>query len=133
MQDMPRSNQQLHTHREPVKTRPAATVLLLRDAPLDNGDNNGDTVLEVLMTRRSPNASFLPGAYVFPGGGIDALDASPESHAQTNHRATQNAQRVTEAVAGIRETFEELGILLARNRPIACSRKMNATTISYSQ
>ncbi|QIL71516.1 MBL fold metallo-hydrolase [Diaphorobacter sp. HDW4B] len=112
---MPRSNQQLHTHREPVKTRPAATVLLLRDAPRDNGDNNGETVLEVLMTRRSPNASFLPGAYVFPGGGIDAQDASSESHAQTDHRATQNAQRVTEAVAGIRETFEELGILLARH------------------
>ncbi|MBF5002858.1 MBL fold metallo-hydrolase [Diaphorobacter caeni] len=112
---MPRSNQQLHTHREPVKTRPAATVLLVRDAPTDNGEHNGAPVLEVLMTRRSPNASFLPGAYVFPGGGIDALDASPESHAQTDHRPTQSAQRVTEAVAGIRETFEELGILLARH------------------
>ena len=108
---MPRSNQQLHTHREPVKTRPAATVLLMRDAPTDNGD----TQLEVLMTRRSPHASFLPGAYVFPGGGIDAEDASEASHAQTDHRATQSAQRVTEAVAGIRETFEELGILLARH------------------
>ena len=108
---MPRLNQQLHPHHEPVKTRPAATVLLMRDAPTDNGN----TVLEVLMTRRSPHASFLPGAYVFPGGGIDALDASPESHAQTDHRPTQNAQRVTEAVAGIRESFEELGILLARH------------------
>ncbi|QNP50573.1 MBL fold metallo-hydrolase [Diaphorobacter aerolatus] len=108
---MPRPNQQLHAHREPVKTRPAATVLLMRDAPTDNGG----TVLEVLMTRRSPTASFLPGAYVFPGGGIDAADASPESHAQTDHRPTQTAERVTEAVAGIRETFEELGILLARH------------------
>ncbi len=108
---MPRTSQQLHTHREPVKTRPAATVLLMRDAPTDNGE----TVLEVLMTRRSPHASFLPGAYVFPGGGIDALDAAPESHALTDHRPTQNAQRITEAVAGIRESFEELGILLARH------------------
>ena len=108
---MPRQNQQLHAHREPVKTRPAATVLLMRDALADNGE----TVLEVLMTRRSPNASFLPGAYVFPGGGIDAHDASPQSHAQTDHRPTQNAQRITEAIAGIRESFEELGILLARH------------------
>ena len=114
---MPRSNQQLHPHREPATPRPAATVLLMRDAPTDNGANGGpgDTVLEVLMTRRSPNASFLPGAYVFPGGGIDALDAAPESHAQTDHRATQSDLRITEAVAGIRESFEELGILLARH------------------
>ena len=104
---MPRLNQQLHPHHEPVKTRPAATVLLMRDAPTDNGD----TVLEVLMTRRSPHASFLPGAYVFPGGGIDALDASPESHAQTDHRPTQNAQRVTEAAAGTRARSAELGPL----------------------
>lgn len=108
---MPRSNQQLHIHREPASTRPAATVLLMRDAPT----GNGDTVLEVLMTRRSPHASFLPGAYVFPGGGVDAQDASPASHAQTDHRPTQDAQRVTEAIAGIRESFEELGILIARH------------------
>ena len=71
---MPRISQQLHPHREPVPTRLAATVLLLRDA-------EGDGALEVLMTRRSPNASFAPGAYVFPGGGIDALDA----HGQDIH------------------------------------------------
>ena len=44
---------------------PAATVLLLRDTPAG---------IEVLMTRRSASASFAPGAYVFPGGGIDAAD-----------------------------------------------------------
>ncbi|MDP3866214.1 MAG: MBL fold metallo-hydrolase, partial [Rhodoferax sp.] len=85
-------------------TRDAATVLLLRDTP------NG---LEVLMTRRSSNASFVPGAYVFPGGGIDAADAC--CHALTQRRATQSAQALTEAIAAIRENFEELGILLARH------------------
>ena len=68
---MVRPQQLLHPQREPAATRPAATVLLLRDT---------DQGIEVLMTRRSLTASFAPGAYVFPGGGIDALDAS--SHAQ---------------------------------------------------
>ena len=77
---MVRPSQLLHTQREPAPPRPAATVLLLRDRP------DG---IEVLMTRRSPTASFAPGAYVFPGGGIDAADAQvarhrrPPAHART--------------------------------------------------
>ena len=106
---MPRTSQQLHPHREPVATRPAATVLLLRDAA---GDAGG---LEVLMTRRSDTASFAPGAYVFPGGGIDALDAAPATHAAADRRPTQGDLPLTQAIAAIRESFEELGILLARH------------------
>ena len=105
---MPRSSQQLHPHREPVATRPAATVLLLRDVP----DGGG---LEVLMTRRSATASFAPGAYVFPGGGIDALDAAPATHAAADRRPTQSDLHLTQAIAAIRESFEELGVLLARH------------------
>ncbi|NMM89940.1 MBL fold metallo-hydrolase [Rhodococcus sp. SRB_17] len=105
---MPRLNQQLHPHREPVPTLAAATVLLLRDAP-------GDGALEVLMTRRSATASFAPGAYVFPGGGIDALDADPATHAAAARRPTQSDAHLTQAMAAIRESFEELGVLLARH------------------
>ncbi|WP_026436652.1 MBL fold metallo-hydrolase [Acidovorax sp. JHL-9] len=103
---MPRTTQQLHPHREPAATRPAATVLLLRDAP----DNGG---LEILMTRRSGTASFAPGAYVFPGGGIDALDA--QSHGAADRRPAQDDPHLTQAIAAIRESFEELGVLLARH------------------
>ncbi|MFI8614711.1 MBL fold metallo-hydrolase [Acidovorax sp. NPDC077693] len=106
---MPRTTQQLHPHREPVATRPAATVLLLRDA---TGNNSG---LEVLMTRRSASASFAPSAYVFPGGGIDALDAAPTTHAAADRRPTQSDLHLTQAIAAIRESFEELGVLLARH------------------
>nr|HRM00920.1 MBL fold metallo-hydrolase [Acidovorax sp.] len=102
---MPRTHQQLLPHREPVATRPAATVLLLRDG--------ADGGLEVLMTRRSAQASFAPGAYVFPGGGIDALDA--QSHAAADRRPAQSDLHLTQAIAAIRESFEELGILLARH------------------
>ncbi|MDO9113021.1 MAG: MBL fold metallo-hydrolase [Polaromonas sp.] len=100
---MVRPSQLLHPQREPAPTRPAATVLLLRDSPLG---------VEVLMTRRSANASFVPGAYVFPGGGIDTADA--QAHAQAARRPTQDDLRLTQAIAAIRESFEELGILLAR-------------------
>lgn len=101
---MPRPSQQLHPHRDPAPLRPAATVLLLRDTPQG---------IEVLMTRRSMTASFAPGAYVFPGGGIDAADA--QAHAQSTRRATQSDLHLTQAIAAIRESFEELGVLLARH------------------
>ena len=100
---MTRPSQLLHPQREPVATRPAATVLLLRD---------GANGVEVLMTRRSMTASFAPGAYVFPGGGVDALDAT--AHAQASRRATQSDLHLTQAIAAIRESFEELGVLFAR-------------------
>jgi recombination protein RecT len=103
MAAMVRPTQLLHPQREPAPLRPAATVLLLRDTPQG---------IEVLMTRRSMTASFAPGAYVFPGGGVDALDAS--AHPQATRRATQSDLHLTQAIAAIRESFEELGILLAR-------------------
>ena len=102
---MVRPSQLLHPQREPVAPRPAATVLLLRDA--------GPGGVEVLMTRRSASASFAPGAYVFPGGGIDASDS--HAHDIAVRRPTQDDLRLTQAVAAIRESFEELGILLVRH------------------
>ena len=101
---MVRPTQLIHTQREPAPLRPAATVLLLR---------NGPQGLEVLMTRRAMTASFAPGAYVFPGGGIDPADA--QAHALAARRATQSDTQLTQAIAAIRESFEELGILLARH------------------
>jgi recombination protein RecT len=108
---MPRISQQLHPHREPVTPLHAATVLLLRDVPAAGGG----TALEVLMTRRSDKASFVPGAYVFPGGGIEAQDGDAASHALADQRPTQTPARLTDAMAAIRESFEELGVLLARH------------------
>ena len=101
---MVRQNQLLQPTREPVALRNAATVLLLRD---------GAEGIEVLMTRRAMTASFAPGAYVFPGGGIDALDSL--AHSQSTRRATQRDLHLTQAIAAIRESFEELGVLLARH------------------
>jgi recombination protein RecT len=101
---MVRPHLQLHPQRDPAPLLPAATVLLLRDS---------DQGIEVLMTRRSMNASFAPGAYVFPGGGIDPADHS--AHPLAARRHTQTDERLTQAIAAIRESFEELGVLLARH------------------
>jgi len=101
---MPRLSQLLYPQRDPAPTRPAATVLLLRDTAQG---------MEVLMTRRATSASFAPGAYVFPGGGIDAADAL--AHRHSTRRAGQSELHLTQAIAAIRESFEELGVLLARH------------------
>jgi len=105
---MTRPSQLLHPQRQPVTPLKAATVLLLRDCDGGNG-------FEVLMTRRSAKASFVPGIWVFPGGGIDAQDAQEATHALARTRAAQHGEVVTQAIAAIRESFEELGILLAWN------------------
>jgi glyoxylase-like metal-dependent hydrolase (beta-lactamase superfamily II)/8-oxo-dGTP pyrophosphatase MutT (NUDIX family) len=101
---MVRPTQLLHPQREPAPPRPAATVLLLRDAPQG---------FEVLMTRRSATASFAPGAYVFPGGVIDPADHG--AHSFASRRATQTGEALTQSIAAIRESFEELGVLFARH------------------
>jgi glyoxylase-like metal-dependent hydrolase (beta-lactamase superfamily II)/8-oxo-dGTP pyrophosphatase MutT (NUDIX family) len=100
---MPRASQLLHPPQTPAPLRPAATLLLLRDSA---------TGPEVLMTRRSTQASFAPGAYVFPGGAIDAQDAQGMACAQ--RRDGQTDDTLITALAAIRESFEELGVLLAR-------------------
>jgi 8-oxo-dGTP pyrophosphatase MutT (NUDIX family) len=68
----------------PSEPRQAATVILLR---------GGDAALEVLLLRRNPAARFMGGAWVFPGGALDAGEA---------HRT-----------AGVREVAEEAGVELA--------------------
>lgn len=108
----PRPSQLLLPQREPVPTRDASTLLLLRDC----ADGNG---FEVLMTRRADQGIFA-NAYVFPGGGLEDQDAAPANHALARVRPTMaeiaGIGRITQALAGIRETFEELGILLANDQ-----------------
>jgi recombination protein RecT len=78
-----------------VEAVPAASVLVLRDGPL-----------EVLMLRRNEKSSFVPGAWVFPGGITEPLDR--ELAAESGNTSTVAAMRVTAA----RETFEETGVWL---------------------
>lgn len=102
-----RRDKLLHGWREPVATRPAATILLVRDSAEG---------LQVLMTRRSSTASFAPGAYVFPGGALDAADAGPGALEVSRARIDQDDACRHFAAAALREAFEELGVLLAWQR-----------------
>src|SRR5215217_2596678 len=85
--DRPAPGEELNTG-APTEPRPAATVIVLR------GD---DERLEVLLLRRNPAARFMPGAWVFPGGAVDAH----EGEGDVAHRA-----------AAVREVEEEAGLAL---------------------
>jgi len=76
--------------------------------------------LEVLMMLRPAAMKFAPGAYVFPGGSVDAADAAPETGWYGPDPAEFGARLGTSAglaralvCAAVRETFEESGVLLA--------------------
>ena len=84
---------------------PAATILLLRDAP------DG---LEVFMVKRHHQVDFVSGALVFPGGKVDKTDhAAGLSDFTDGGEGWAEEMRALGACA-IREAFEESGILLAR-------------------
>jgi 8-oxo-dGTP pyrophosphatase MutT (NUDIX family) len=89
----------------PPPAVPAATVVLLRDGP---------SGLEVLLMRRPSTMAFAPGMSVFPGGRVDDQDARPVVRGELRGGTWADpALAARLAVAGVRETFEEAGILLA--------------------
>ena len=82
----------------------------------------GVTALEVLMVRRNLRSDFVGGGYVFPGGAVDPHDGAVEAEALCVGRNDAEASALLGLasgglaywVAGVRETFEEAGLLLAR-------------------
>jgi 8-oxo-dGTP pyrophosphatase MutT (NUDIX family) len=86
--DRPGPGEEL-TDGAPSTPREAASVLLLR---------GGGDALEVLLVKRNPEQRFMGGAWVFPGGAVDAH----EGEGDAAHRA-----------AAIREVAEEASVALA--------------------
>lgn len=96
----------------PVRPRDAGTlVLLARHA------GGAAQRTRVLMGRRAPESSFIPGAYVFPGGAVQGGDRHPGT-ARPLGRAVAaslpgNPRRAQGfALAALRETHEETGLAL---------------------
>ena len=95
-----------------VRPRHAATLILVRQ---------GGPKPRVLMGRRHGGHDFMPDKWVFPGGRIDpsdyrapsASDLRPEV-AQRLGKTAPAARARALAMAAVRETFEEAGLLLAR-------------------
>lgn len=95
--------------------RDAATVVMLRDGP---------SGLEVFLLKRHGLSDVLGGAYVFPGGKLDAADGELDAHAHLDQSLAEFHGALVEAktdaltaaalhVAAVREAFEESGILFA--------------------
>jgi 8-oxo-dGTP pyrophosphatase MutT (NUDIX family) len=68
----------------PATARTAASLILLRDSPAGP---------QVLLVQRNPEARFMGGAWVFPGGAVDGDEEEP-------------------AATAVRELEEEAGIRL---------------------
>jgi len=100
----------------------AATVMLLRRC-----QDKGVKDIEVLMVQRHQKSSFVPGYHVFPGGVLDPEDYEPGMERFIQGIGREQAARIfTDMsrpekalgawIAAIRETFEEVGLLLARKK-----------------
>lgn len=96
-----------------ARPRKAATLILV--------DRSGPAP-KVLMGRRHDGHKFMPGKFVFPGGRMErgdgsiAVDSDLEPRTQSQlmacmRRPTPSGARAV-ALAAIRETFEETGLLL---------------------
>jgi 8-oxo-dGTP pyrophosphatase MutT (NUDIX family) len=87
----------------PAVAHPSATVVLLRD---------GAGGCEVLLVRRNAQLAFHGGAWVFPGGRVDAAD-----YAGDRGDADAAARR-----AAVREAHEEAGLTLRPDDLVLVSR-----------
>jgi 8-oxo-dGTP pyrophosphatase MutT (NUDIX family) len=101
---------------EPSVPRPAASVVLLR-----RGGKHADRALEVLLLKRTEEAKFMPGVWVFPGGAVDDGDGADEA------RFKACAVRELEEEAGIALPAEEEMVLFSRwITPEVVSRRFDA-------
>lgn len=102
------------TRPDKTAVRDAATVIVVRDR---------DTRPSVLMGQRGAKAAFMPNKFVFPGGAVDAEDATA-AHALARPLPALCRDRLAEdettatpealAAAAARELWEETGLLLGQ-------------------
>ncbi|MGO9005088.1 MAG: NUDIX hydrolase [Beijerinckiaceae bacterium] len=107
-----------------VTPRAAATLILL--------DTSGP-VAKVLLGRRHAGHKFMPGKFVFPGGRIEAGDFSmPAINDLPDATAEKLGKRVGSkaikprslALAAVRETFEETGLILGGKAAVPPNRRV---------
>lgn len=108
-----------------VEARPAATVVLLRDA---------GTGLEILLTTRPKSMKFMGGAVVFPGGAVASPDLDPRWR-DASRRSPEDAAAALGMddpaaalgafVCALREAFEEVGFILGEG-PLGRLRRADA-------
>lgn len=95
-----------------VTPRKASTIPVIK---------NGLDEIEVLIMRRHMNDRFLPDFHVFPGGALDHQDYDWKFTKIINDKKLNAFDGVSEKyyahiMCGIRETFEEAGLLFAKDK-----------------
>jgi len=105
-----------------IKPRDSATLILI---------DRTEAVPKVLLGRRHDRHRFLPGKFVFPGGRVEISDRLMPTAAPLHERDTARLMQHTRrpslakaaafALAAVRETFEETGLMLGvrSNRALA--------------
>ncbi|HEX8471047.1 MAG TPA: NUDIX domain-containing protein [Brevundimonas sp.] len=99
-----------------MRPKDASTLILFRD---------GTAGPEVLMGRRAPGHVFMASKWVFPGGRVERSDFTAAATGELTDAAASLHSEVTArraralALAAVRETFEETGLMLARPAPVA--------------
>ncbi len=98
-----------------LRPKDAATLILI--------DHSGP-ISKVLLGKRHHGHKFMPGKYVFPGGGVEPIDKLMAVASALDRHAEQRLMRDVKrasplkarafALAAIRETYEETGLLLGR-------------------
>jgi 8-oxo-dGTP pyrophosphatase MutT (NUDIX family) len=96
-----------------LRPKDAATLILI--------DHSGP-ISKVLLGKRHHGHKFLPGKYVFPGGGVEPADKRMPTARPLNRHAQERLMRAVKrpspvkaralAMAAIRETYEETGLML---------------------
>lgn len=97
----------MRTGRRAARPRQAASLILIR---------SGREGAEVLIGRRAAATRFMPGRYVFPGGAVHPEDRRPwRGETGSPVRLGGEPRHLRLARAALRETWEETGLVLARN------------------
>jgi 8-oxo-dGTP pyrophosphatase MutT (NUDIX family) len=101
-----------------LRPRDSATLILI---------DRSEPVPKVLLGRRHERHRFLPGKFVFPGGRVEARDRHMATAAALHTRDSEHLMRrvrhpspakaTSFALAAIRETYEETGLMLGVPAP----------------
>ena len=104
------ANSEVRSQGRAVRPKDAATLILVR--------REGRTP-KILMGKRAAGHAFMPGKFVFPGGKVDRGDSRLRPPADLNPAVLRRlmdgcseARARALAIAAIRETYEETGLML---------------------
>jgi 8-oxo-dGTP pyrophosphatase MutT (NUDIX family) len=119
----------------PTAGAPKARALRPRDAATLIIVDQSSGEARVLLGRRRPDMVFMPGRYVFPGGRVDPADRQVAieddlrpgdlEKLMVAMKGTASPARARAlALAAVRETFEEAGLLIGTPTQVAAPPKL---------